>query len=525
MARPGFVLEVDRRTPSLLIPQGAGCRLEKLPVGTKVAYPAESLPALPDIEEAVDAALDAPIATEPLASRLADATRVAVVFSSDHRPAPPLAGVDPRTRILEAIVGRVAEAGVEEVTLVAANGLHARPDAEALRHIVGERVHRSFHAEGLLTTHDATDDAHLTAVGTTPDGLTVRVNSSVARADVIVNVVLTTSVDQVGWDQMATGVTDTATAWACLRDRDGATRQQVADVLAANLSVLQVEVALDQSLYPERLDFLGKREWEWNIRDRTGLLALRQALNIAPQRVRRTFFESNPGAYHVISLVGGAVDEVAALTRAKLAEQQSVPIDAQADIMIAGAASCTEHNQDAVMNPLIAAWDVLGRTFAAHTGHPVVRPGGVLIAFHPLMPAFNSRRHSASEDFFTTTLTETRDVAELRSGFEERYLGDAWYTHLYRSQGAFHGVHPFWLYEALQPAKDHCADIIWVGADRASAQRLGMRAATTLADALEIAADTVGRQPSITYTHTPPAMIADVTAPTTGADTTTGAGA
>ena len=126
------------------------------------------------------------------------------------------------------------------------------------------------------------------------------------------------------------------------------------------------------------------------------------------------------------------------------------------------------------------------------------------------MQAFNSRRHSASEEFFTTTLAETTDAERLRTEFLSRFRDDAWYTHLYRSQGAFHGLHPFWLYDALEPAKQHCSSIIWVGADRASAERMGMRAATTLADALEIASEKVGRQPSIRYVHTPPAMITDV---------------
>ena len=42
------------------------------------------------------------------------------------------------------------------------------------------------------------------------------------------------------------------------------------------------------------------------------------------------------------------------------------------------------------------------------------------------------------------------------------------------------------------------------------AARMGFRAASTLVDALEMASDTVGTSPSITYLHNPPHMIADV---------------
>lgn len=221
MARPGFVLEVDRRTPSLLIPQGAGCRLERLPVGTQVAYPAESLPPLADLDGAIDAALDAPLDVDALAAQLEGAKSAVVVVTSNHRPAPPMGGVDLRTRLLEAVVGRIADAGVQDVTVLAANGLHARPDADALHALVGERVFRSFHDEGRLLTHDATDDALLTVVGTTATGHEVGINSAVAAADVVINLVIATETGHAGWDQLATGVTDADTAWQVLSTAGG----------------------------------------------------------------------------------------------------------------------------------------------------------------------------------------------------------------------------------------------------------------------------------------------------------------
>ena len=46
MSRPGFVLEVDDRTPPLVVQEGEGFRLEEFPRGTRVVYPPESLPAM-----------------------------------------------------------------------------------------------------------------------------------------------------------------------------------------------------------------------------------------------------------------------------------------------------------------------------------------------------------------------------------------------------------------------------------------------------------------------------------------------
>ena len=46
MGRSGFVLNVDDRTPPLIVPSGDGFGLERLPLGSKVIYPAESLDAV-----------------------------------------------------------------------------------------------------------------------------------------------------------------------------------------------------------------------------------------------------------------------------------------------------------------------------------------------------------------------------------------------------------------------------------------------------------------------------------------------
>jgi len=50
-----------------------------------------------------------------------------------------------------------------------------------------------------------------------------------------------------------------------------------------------------------------------------------------------------------------------------------------------------------------------------------------------------------------------------------------------------------------------------VGGEPRSVRRLGFTPASTLQDALEMATDVVGRQPTITHLHNPPIVMADVT--------------
>ena len=69
MSRPGFVLEVDDRTPPLVVHEGLGFRLENFPLGTRVVYPPESIPAVPDVDEAIQRRAAEPARLRPAARR------------------------------------------------------------------------------------------------------------------------------------------------------------------------------------------------------------------------------------------------------------------------------------------------------------------------------------------------------------------------------------------------------------------------------------------------------------------------
>ncbi len=59
---------------------------------------------------------------------------------------------------------------------------------------------------------------------------------------------------------------------------------------------------------------------------------------------------------------------------------------------------------------------------------------------------------------------------------------------------------------------EHAGDIIIVGGERDVVHRLGLKCATTLEDAFEMAEQTVGRYPSVTHLRMPPIMLAEVEA-------------
>jgi hypothetical protein len=56
----------------------------------------------------------------------------------------------------------------------------------------------------------------------------------------------------------------------------------------------------------------------------------------------------------------------------------------------------------------------------------------------------------------------------------------------------------------------HLGRVIIIGGDPKAVRRLGFSPASSMNDALEIASDVVGPNPTLTHLHTPPIMMADV---------------
>ena len=138
--RPGFVLEVDRSTPPTLFHHGEGFRLERLPAGSRVIYPSEALDPLKDPDAAIRNALLHPVDQDPLPSLLHPGMKLTIAFDDVSLPLPKMRRPDVRQRVIEAVLDMAAEAGVDDVHLIAALALHRRMTEAELRHAVGDRV-------------------------------------------------------------------------------------------------------------------------------------------------------------------------------------------------------------------------------------------------------------------------------------------------------------------------------------------------------------------------------------------------
>jgi len=528
MPRPGFVLEVDERTPPLLVNEGEGFRMQKFPLGTRVVYPPDALPGLSDLNAQIKQALLHPVGdAKPLPELLFPRMKLTIAVDDISLPLPPMVTPDIRQKILEHVIELAARKGVEDLEIVVATALHRRMTGAEIRRMVGERVFRSFWPKALYNL-DAEDADNMTIVGETAQGETVQMQTRAATSDLIVYVNINLVAMDGGWKSTAIGLAgyqslkhhhnvDTMLASKSYMDprpghsaiADSTTR--MGHVLRDNgVKIFQIETTLNSETFPMQLDFLNKREWEWSGKDQAMMMAAKKANDVAPQRIRREIFRKIEAPYKVTGINAGEVEAVHERTLENLHRQQLVEVQGQSDILILGLPYLGPYNVNSILNPILVHCLGLGYLFNMYRNKPLVRPGGVAILFHPVPWEFHTIHHPSYIDFFEEVLADTKDPKEIEAKFEERYATDPWYIHLYRTSHAYHGVHPFYMWYWGAHGRDHCGDVIFVGGEPKSVSRLGYRRADSLRDALEMAKDTVGSTPSITYFHAPPLMMADV---------------
>src|SRR3954452_905709 len=331
MPRPGFVLDVDRSTPPTLFWHGEGFRLEKLPVGSRVIYGPQPLDPLDDPDAAIRHALLHPVGeSEPLPALLRPGMKLTIAFDDISLPLPPMRAPDNRQRVIEAVLDMAADAGVDDVVLIAALALHRRMHDFELRHALGDRVYDAFEPNGLLWQHDAEDPDGMLHLGVTDKGEDVEINKRAAESDLLVYVNINLVAMDGGHKSVATGLA----SYKSLRHHHNVRTMQHSRsfmdqhrselhssnwrmgqlIAASGVKVFQIETTLNNDTFPEQFAFLQRREWEWSFRDRAAFAAASKALDRAPARIARQIFQSQRAPYGLTSVQAGEVEAVHAQT-------------------------------------------------------------------------------------------------------------------------------------------------------------------------------------------------------------------
>jgi hypothetical protein len=433
---------------------------------------------------------------------------------------------DSRQRVMEAVLDMAAEAGVDDVHIIAALGLHRRMHEYELRHALGDRIYDAFAPRGMLYQHDAEDHDNLAVIGTTPEGEVLEINKRAADSDLVVYVNINSVAMDGGWKSITTGLAsyrclshhhnpETLQNTRSLMDRHKSDLHKsvwrLGKVLRDNgPKVFQIETTLNTDMFPEPFGFINKREWEWTAKDRAIYLGTTKALNRTPARLARKIFHDIEGPHQMTSVQAGETEAVHRLTLDAVHRQQLVPVEGQTDILTLGIPFVCPYNPDGIMNPVLVMCMGLGYLFNMYRNKPLVREGGVVIMTHPTYRDFHPVHHPSYIDFFEQVLADTTDPATMSKKWEQQYAEDEWYRHLYRTGNAYHGVHPFYAWYWGAHGLQHAGKVIIVGGDPPTVRRLGFTPASTMDDAFEIASDVVGRSPTISHLHVPALLVADV---------------
>ena len=133
------------------------------------------VPGVNDEVAALRAALERPIQSAALASKVRTGDRVVIVHSDITR-------ATPNDRILPVLLATLEAAGVarQDITLLNALGTH-RPQTDAeLQRMLGNGIVENYRC----LQHDANDDANLVALGNTTRGHPVRINRHYLEAEI-----------------------------------------------------------------------------------------------------------------------------------------------------------------------------------------------------------------------------------------------------------------------------------------------------------------------------------------------------
>jgi lactate racemase len=523
LERDACVSEIGEHSPPTLFHAGEQLRLERLPVGSRVINAPPPVPALADVPGTIAAALDGPLGQDPLDALLRPGMRLTIAFDDISVPLPPMRTPDIRGQIIEQVVERAYRAGVEDIQLIAALALHRRMTPAELRHAVGERNFAAFHPDR-LHNHDADDPDGNVVIGEGPHGAPVTLNKRAAESDLLVYVHLVSAPLQGGLKSAAIGLGTYSSISAhhnpaslrhsrSFMDPPNSELHHRAnaqgDIIERVVPVFHVQATTDNRMYGGPMAFLGKPTSLWSRRDQATFAAVKRATDRMPVKARRQLFQRQLAPYGVTSVTAGAAKPVHEVTLQRVAEQQAVRVVGQSDVVTSGLPYIGPYNVNSTLNPVLVMCLGLGYFFNLYQGRPLVREGGVLIFTHPVAREFHPVHHPSYIDFFEEVLAETTDPVEMQR-FERAYAEDEWYSHLYRTSHAYHGVHPFYMWYWGAHALEHVGDVIFVGGDKEACRRMGFKRASTMQDALEMAEGTVGREPSITHFGCPPLLYAEV---------------
>jgi hypothetical protein len=520
------VVTLDPRSAARVLFSGDRLVEVDLPAGTRVLYPRPPRPFVRDVDAAIRSAIVEPENSAPLSAKLSPGMRLTVVLSDLGSPFPHIRLPDARKRALEIVLRLAADRGIDDVHIVIATGLGRHLGAEEVRRLVGPRVFSRYWPSQLYN-HDAVDSEALSVIGETEYGEVVELNRRVAESDLVVAIGVAASPLDGGHATLGLGLSSyrsmrahqnptvlgrcyspmdpSASGLATCLARMGRLALEAVDVFA-------ISATLNNDVFGERLHFLAKNEDDLPERERLVLQGLVHGSARLPRVARKGLSARLAADYGVTSVVAGETEAVHQKAQGPLLDQLLVPVQGQADVLVAGIPFAGPYNVGAFLNPLLVQHMAEGLLFNAYRGEPLVKKGGTLIITHPCTDKFDHAQHCSYIDFVHQILPETRNGLEIQRRYEEKFASNPAFLEMYQRGQSYHPAHPFFAWYWGEAARQHLGQVIVVGADNEYVPRLlGYQTAPNMAEALYRARDGQSKSLDILCLHTPPLTLGDTT--------------
>ena len=460
----------------------------EVPERTRTITAKQPLPAVPDIEDAVRNAIEAPIAHEPLRRLVGPKAKVTIAFDDASGSYFRTQRTDFRRVAIELIVSELQDAGVErqDIRLLCAQGLHRKLSRTEMETFLGRDLVLKF-GYNHLYCHDAEDPDQLVHLGYTKRGFDVEVNRAIVDSDQFIYLNSMWAPFNGGWKSTAVGLGTFRSIRHHHRPWPAASGQSVDDPKSSAFKKLVWEQGM---LIEKALEEKGRR-----------------AFTI------ETVYDNSEPEKDLIAVNAGHPTEVHPHTLEAIQDQLVVDVEGQSDILIAGIANSTEcYSKFSTINPILVANQSMANTVMQFQGRPVVREGGIAIIAHPLEATFDERRFAPYKEFYDRLLPQETDPYWLWENYVDEFANRPEYVFGYRHGYAYHGSHPFFMWNGTTVPRRYLGAIYFAGVkDPEVARRCGFEAFATVEEAVKAAESELGRAASITLLKRPPQFIPRVT--------------
>jgi hypothetical protein len=146
-----------------------------------------------------------------------------------------------------------------------------------------------------------------------------------------------------------------------------------------------------------------------------------------------------------------------------------------------------------------------------YCGRPLVKEGGIVVAYNPGREVFHPGHHPSYLDFWEKDLAAFYEPEACWEALADAYAENPDYIHKYQTQYAYHGTHSLinWVWSGM--ALKHVQAVILAGArNPAAAKKIGFIPSADFQTALAMAREMAGNAPTMAYQFVPPLFCMDM---------------